>query len=34
MHSRGKNTPLLGRNMRGRVLATLVGGRVVYERKD
>jgi dihydroorotase len=34
MHSRGKNTPLLGRTMRGRVLATLVGGRIVYERKD
>ena len=33
MLSRGKNTPLLGRTLRGRVLATLVGGRIVFERK-
>ena len=33
MHSRGKNTPFLGRELRGRVLATLVGGRVVHEIK-
>ena len=33
MLSRGKNTPLLGRTLRGRVLATLVGGRLVFERK-
>ena len=33
MLSRGKNTPLLGRSMRGRVLVTLVGGRIVFERK-
>ena len=33
MMSRGRNTPLLGRSLRGRVRATLVGGRVVYERK-
>ena len=31
--SRGQNTPFLGRHMRGRVAATLVGGRVVFERK-
>jgi dihydroorotase len=33
MLSRGKNTPLLGRSLRGRVLTTLVGGRIVFERK-
>ncbi|MBX9607074.1 MAG: dihydroorotase [Gammaproteobacteria bacterium] len=33
MLSRGHNTPFLGRSMRGRVTATLVGGRVVFERK-
>ena len=33
MLSRGQNTPFLGRGMRGRVMATLVGGRVVFERK-
>ena len=30
-HSKGKNSPLDGQTMRGRVLATLVEGRVVYE---
>ena len=29
-HSRGKNTPLAGTRLRGRVKATLVGGRLVY----
>jgi dihydroorotase len=31
LHSQGKNTPFLGRDMVGRVCATLVGGRVVFE---
>ena len=30
MHSRGHNTPFLGRRMRGRVTHTLAGGEVVY----
>ena len=34
MLSRGKNTPFLGRDMRGRALVTLVGGRVVYELRS
>jgi dihydroorotase len=29
-HSRGKSTPLAGRTLRGRVLATLVGGAIVH----
>ena len=29
--SKGKNTPLDGATLRGRVVATIVGGRVVYE---
>jgi dihydroorotase len=29
--SRGKNTPLLGRELRGRVLLTIAGGRLAYE---
>jgi len=29
-HSRGKSTPLAGRSLRGRVLATLVGGAIVH----
>jgi len=28
--SQGKNTPFLGLEMTGRVVTTLVGGRVVY----
>lgn len=32
--SRGKNTPLLGRELRGRVLLTLAGGRLAYEAPD
>ncbi|MDR1935279.1 MAG: dihydroorotase [Candidatus Accumulibacter sp.] len=31
LRSRGKNTPFLGRDVTGRVCATLVGGRVVFE---
>jgi dihydroorotase len=31
LHSREQNTPFLGREMLGRVRATLVGGRVVFE---
>jgi dihydroorotase len=29
--SKGKNTPLLGRELRGRVLTTIAGGRVAFE---
>ncbi len=29
--SKGKNTPLAGRRLRGRVVATVYGGKVVYE---
>ena len=29
--SRGKNTPLAGRDLAGRVLFTLAGGRLAYE---
>lgn len=32
MRSQGKNTPWLGGEMRGRVMATVVGGEVVFER--
>ena len=32
LRSQGKNTPFLGYEMAGRVHATLVGGRVVFER--
>ena len=32
--SRGKNTPLLGRDLRGAVLVTIAGGRVAYEAPD
>jgi dihydroorotase len=28
--SKGKNTPLIGKSLRGRVVATLYGGRVVH----
>jgi len=31
LRSRGKNTPFLGYEMKGRVRATLVGGRIVFE---
>ncbi|MEI7611694.1 MAG: dihydroorotase [Betaproteobacteria bacterium] len=30
LHSQGKNTPFLGREMKGRVKTTLVGGRIVF----
>lgn len=30
--SKGKNTPLAGKTLRGRVVATVYGGRVVYDR--
>ncbi len=32
--SRGKNTPLLGREVPGTVLLTIAGGRVAYEAPD
>ena len=32
--SRGKNTPLLGMALRGRVLLTMAAGRVAYEAPD
>lgn len=32
--SRGKNTPLLGMDLRGRVLITLAGGRLAYEAPE
>ncbi len=32
--SRGKNTPLLGRSLPGRVLLTVAGGRIAYEAPD
>ena len=32
--SRGKNTPLLGMDLAGRVLVTLAGGRIAYEAPD
>ena len=31
LRSRGRNTPFLGREVRGRVRSTLVGGQVVYQ---
>jgi dihydroorotase len=34
LRSRGKNTPLLGRELPGRVLLTLAGGRIAYEAAD
>jgi dihydroorotase len=32
--SRGKNTPLVGRELAGRVLLTIAGGQVAYEAAD
>ena len=32
--SRGKNSPLLGRELPGRVLVTVAGGRLAYESPD
>lgn len=34
LKSRGKNTPLMGRELHGRVLLTLAGGRLAYEAPD
>jgi dihydroorotase len=34
LHSRGKNTPLLGMSLPGRVLVTLAAGRIAYEAPD
>ncbi|MGI8825403.1 MAG: dihydroorotase [Chloroflexota bacterium] len=34
LRSKGKNTPLLGRELRGRVMYTLVAGRVVHNGAD
>ncbi|HEX7431795.1 MAG TPA: dihydroorotase [Candidatus Limnocylindrales bacterium] len=31
LHSKGKNSPLLGRELSGRVLLTIAGGRLAYE---
>ena len=31
LHSQGKNTPLLGMELQGRVRYTLVGGRIVFD---
>ncbi len=31
LHSAGRNSPFLGRSLRGRVRCTLLGGRVVYQ---
>jgi dihydroorotase len=33
LHSQGKNTPLLGSQMRGKVRYTLVGGAVVFQAR-
>ena len=33
MTSRGHNSPFLGEEMRGRVVCTLLGGGVVFERE-
>ena len=33
LHSQGKNTPLIGYVMEGRTMATLVGGRVVFDAR-
>jgi len=33
LKSQGKNTPFLGYELPGRVHATVVAGKVVYERK-
>jgi dihydroorotase len=34
LSSRGKNTPILGRELAGRVLLTVAGGRLAYEDAD
>ena len=33
-HSRGRNTPFAGKELRGKVVMTIVGGRVVYEAEE
>ena len=33
LHSRSQNTPFLGWRLRGAALATIVGGRIIFERK-
>ena len=32
--SKAKNSPFIGRKLKGRVQYTIVGGRVVYEKRD
>jgi dihydroorotase-like cyclic amidohydrolase len=34
LRSKGRNSPLLGRRLPGRVLLTLAGGRVAFEAQD
>ena len=34
LRSKGKNSPLLGRELSGRVLLTIAGGRLAYEDAD
>jgi dihydroorotase len=34
LRSKGKNSPLLGRDLSGQVLLTVAGGRVAYEAQD
>ena len=34
LRSKGKNSPLLGRELSGRVLLTIAGGRLAYEDPD
>jgi dihydroorotase len=31
LRSKGKNSPLIGRELSGRVLLTIAGGRLAYE---
>jgi dihydroorotase-like cyclic amidohydrolase len=34
MASRGKNTPLLGRELSGRILLTVADGRLAFQQAD
>lgn len=34
LQSRGKNTPLIGMHLPGRVLLTMAGGRLAYEAPE
>jgi dihydroorotase-like cyclic amidohydrolase len=34
LRSKGKNSPLLGRDLSGQVLLTVAGGSVAYEAQD